>query len=61
MKPRAYVALKAGHAPSPAMTGDLQDFIKKTLAPYKYPRDVVYLESLPKNDRGKVDKKALKA
>ena len=61
VKPRAYVALKAGHAPSAATTEDLQGFIKRTLAPYKYPRDVVYLESLPKNDRGKVDKKALKA
>ncbi len=61
VKPRAFVVLKPGQAAGAAMTGALQRFIKETLAPYKYPRDVVFLSALPKNDRGKVDKKSLKA
>ncbi len=58
VKPRAYVALRSG---ARAGAEELQDFVKRTLAPYKYPRQVVFLEALPRNDRGKVDKKALKA
>ena len=39
----------------------LQEHVKKKLLPYKYPRKVVFRsESLPKNDRGKVDRKSLK-
>ena len=37
----------------------LQDWVKARLAKYKYPREIVFVEALPRNDRGKVDKKAL--
>lgn len=37
----------------------LQDWVKKRLARYKYPREVVFVDALPRNDRGKIDKKAL--
>ncbi len=37
----------------------LQDWVKTRLAKYKFPREVVFVEALPRNDRGKVDKKAL--
>ena len=58
VKPRAYVVLKPGAA---ATEVQIQDFVKRKIAPYKYPREVVFRESLPKNDRGKLDRKALKA
>ena len=37
----------------------LQDHVRTHLAKYKYPREVVFIDALPRNDRGKVDKKAL--
>lgn len=37
----------------------LKDWVRTRLARYKYPREVVFVESLPRNDRGKVDKKRL--
>ncbi|HSS18790.1 MAG TPA: benzoate-CoA ligase family protein [Pyrinomonadaceae bacterium] len=39
---------------------DLRNFVKARLAPYKYPRWFEFVESLPKNDRGKIDRKQLK-
>ena len=37
----------------------LQTWVKTRLAKYKYPREVVFVDALPRNDRGKVDKQAL--
>lgn len=61
VKPRAFLVLKAGQEASPALAAEVQEFVKRTLAPYKYPREVVFRDALPKNDRGKLDRKALKA
>ena len=44
---------------SDALALELQDFVRENLAKYKYPREVVFVDELPRNDRGKVDKKAL--
>jgi acyl-coenzyme A synthetase/AMP-(fatty) acid ligase len=38
----------------------LKEFVKSQLAPYKYPRWIEFVPSLPKNDRGKIDRKLLK-
>jgi acyl-coenzyme A synthetase/AMP-(fatty) acid ligase len=37
----------------------LQEFVKGRLAPFKYPRYVEFAASLPKNDRGKIDRRRL--
>jgi acyl-coenzyme A synthetase/AMP-(fatty) acid ligase len=37
----------------------LKQFVKIRLAPYKYPREVEFRTELPKNDRGKIDRRAL--
>ena len=37
VKPYAYVVLKDGHQPSPELAKELQEFVKKNTAPYKYP------------------------
>ena len=34
----------------------LQDFVKQTIAPYKYPRAVVFVDSLPRTETGKVQR-----
>jgi benzoate-CoA ligase family protein len=60
-KTKAFVELRAGVAPSAELATQLQDFVRGTIAKYKYPRLVEFVAELPKNDRGKVDKKALRA
>jgi benzoate-CoA ligase family protein len=60
-KTKAFVVLRAGHTASPALATELQEHVKTKLARYKYPRIVEFVDDLPKNDRGKVDKKALRA
>lgn len=61
LKTKAFVVARSGHRPSPELGEDLKEHVKTTLARYKYPRIVEFVDDLPKNDRGKVDKKALKA
>ena len=51
---KAYVVLAAGHEPSNELTTDIQEFVKKLTAPYKYPREIAYLEALPKTISGKI-------
>ena len=46
-------------AASDATTRALQDFVKDSLLPYKYPRLVAYLPELPKTGTGKIDRQAL--
>src|SRR6266550_3485612 len=60
VKPKAFVVLRDGHEPNDDLGAEIKQFVKSQLAPYKYPRWIEFIESLPKNDRGKVDKKYLK-
>jgi benzoate-CoA ligase family protein len=60
VKPKAYVVLRRGTA-SDAMARELQEFVKGRLAPFKYPRIVEFAPELPKNDRGKIDRRRLEA
>jgi 2-aminobenzoate-CoA ligase len=53
---KAYVVLRAGHEPGPAMARMLQDFVKSTVAPYKYPRAVVFVGELPRTATGKLQR-----
>jgi acetyl-CoA synthetase len=58
---RAVVVLRDGHAPSDALTRELQDHVKEQTAPYKYPRRVDYAAELPKTPSGKVRRALLRA
>jgi len=40
---------------------ELQDFVKKTTAPYKYPRVIEFAESLPKTVNGKIQRAKIRA
>jgi benzoate-CoA ligase family protein len=60
-KPKAFVVLRAGHTAGGALASALQEHVRTTLSKHKYPRLVEFVDDLPKNDRGKVDKKALRA
>ena len=59
-RPRAYVTLREGTAPSETLARELKDLAKKTLSPYKYPRWICFVEELPRSDRGKVQRKMIR-
>ncbi len=52
----AYVVLRAGVTGDAACIKRLQDHVKTTIAPYKYPRAVNFIEALPKTQTGKVQR-----
>ncbi len=53
---KAFVVLKPGHTPDAAMGKQLQDHVKATLAPFKYPRVVAFVSSLPRTETGKLQR-----
>jgi benzoate-CoA ligase len=59
VKSKACVVLKDGVEGSDDLAKELQDFVKSEIAPYKYPRIVEFHESLPRNDRGKIERRKL--
>ena len=60
VKPKAFVVLREGHEPTEAVADQIKQFVKSRIALYKYPRWIEFANSLPKNDRGKIDRKLLK-
>jgi acetyl-CoA synthetase len=40
-------------------TRRLQDFVKAKLLPYKYPREIIFIDELPKTGTGKIDRQAV--
>ncbi len=61
VKPKAFVVPREGFMPGEELAGALKEFVKARLALYKYPRWIEFAGSLPKNDRGKIDRKQLKS
>jgi 2-aminobenzoate-CoA ligase len=53
--------LKAGHVADEAMAKTLQEHVKAAIAPYKYPRRVVFTDALPKTPTGKIQRFRLRA
>jgi 2-aminobenzoate-CoA ligase len=53
---KAYVVLNRGFAGDNALTRTLQEYVKATVAPYKYPRAVEYVTSLPRTETGKLQR-----
>ena len=53
---KAFVVLKPGHAGDAAMAKALQDFVKATVAPYKYPRAIEFRDALPRTETGKLQR-----
>jgi 2-aminobenzoate-CoA ligase len=56
----AYVVLKPGEAADAAQVKALQDHVKHNMAPYKYPREVVFVTQLPRTETGKLQRFALR-
>ena len=53
---KAFVVLRDGTGENEAIKQTLQDFVKKTIAPYKYPRRIELRKSLPKTETGKIQR-----
>ena len=60
VKPKAYVVLKELAAASPALGAELIDFVRARLAPFKRPRWVEFIPSLPKTATGKIQRYKLR-
>ena len=56
----AYVVLKPGEAADAAQVKALQEHVKQNMAPYKYPREVVFVTQLPRTETGKLQRFALR-
>ena len=65
-KPKAFVVLREGARASAderareLLAEELKAFVRERLSKHKYPRWIVFVDDVPKNDRGKVDRKTLK-
>ncbi|WP_066067877.1 benzoate-CoA ligase family protein [Neobacillus soli] len=58
--PKAFIVLRDGVEPTDDLKADLKLFVKQNLAPYKYPREIEFIEDLPKTATGKVQRFRLK-
>jgi benzoate-CoA ligase family protein len=56
VKPKAFVVLRPGHAPSEALAEALKSHVKSRLAHYKFPRWVEFVGELPKTATGKIQR-----
>ena len=56
----AFVVLNQGCSPSDELRRELQDFVKSRLAPYKYPRRLDFIDTIPRDSVGKVQPRILK-
>lgn len=53
---KAFCVLKPGHAPGDVMVKTLQDHVKGSIAPFKYPREIEFVASLPRTETGKLQR-----
>ena len=56
----AYIVLKDKEKACDAFTKTIQDWFKQVAAPYKYPREIRYMDALPKTETGKIQRFKLK-
>ena len=53
-KVKAFIVAAANVAPNEALIAELKNFVKETIAPYKYPREIEFVDALPKTATGKL-------
>jgi len=61
VKPKAFVVLREEFQRSDELAEQIKQFVKTRIAIYKYPRWIEFVSSVPKNDRGKIDRRKLKS
>jgi acetyl-CoA synthetase len=57
---KAFIVLKEGYEPTEQLAKDIQRFVKKITAPYKYPRSIEFVGDLPKTISGKIRRNVLR-
>lgn len=57
---KAFVVLNDGYEGTEELTTSLQDHVKASVAPYKYPREIEYVDKLPKTETGKIQRTELR-
>jgi 2-aminobenzoate-CoA ligase len=57
---KAFIVLRPGSAEGPELVRELQDFVKRRIAPYKYPRAIAFVPALPRTETGKVQRFVLR-
>jgi acetyl-CoA synthetase len=57
---KAFIVLKNGHAPSDALAGEIQAFVKTRLSAHEYPREVAFIDAMPMTTTGKVIRRLLR-
>jgi acetyl-CoA synthetase len=58
--PKAFVVLRAGVEPSDALAEELRQYVRTRLAPHEVPKEVVFLDDLPKTTTGKIMRRSLR-
>lgn len=58
---KAFISLKEGYAPSTELEEEIKRFVKTRLAAHAYPREIAFIDSLPKTRSGKIMRRLLKA
>jgi 2-aminobenzoate-CoA ligase len=59
-KVKAFVVLASFATPSDELANGLKDFVKEKIAPYKYPREIEFVDELPRTASGKLRRSALR-
>ncbi len=54
---KAFVVLREGCSPSDSLAEQIQEHVKRTVAPYKYPRRIQFVSALPKTISGKIKRR----
>jgi acetyl-CoA synthetase len=57
---KAFIVLKKNHAPSDALAGEIQTFVRTRLSAHEYPREVAFIDDLPMTTTGKVIRRLLR-
>lgn len=58
--PKAFVVLRSGYDPSPQLVSELQAHVRERLAPHEVPRQVEFIDDIPRTTTGKVMRRALR-
>jgi acetyl-CoA synthetase len=57
---KAFIVLAPGQVPTPALEEDIQQHVRKFLAPYEYPKEIEFIDALPMTTTGKVQRRVLR-
>jgi acetyl-CoA synthetase len=58
--PKAFVVLREGYEPNDEMADQLRAHVRTRLAPHEMPREIVFLDDLPRTTTGKIMRRALR-